>query len=164
MDRYKEHGLYIIKDKYFADFPDSTWVDNKNESRPYYYAMRDRDGILWMIPMSSQVENCRRKIENIESVRGEGNCVYFHIGVIAGKERAFKIGDMFPVTDEYVLRAYTIGGVPYIVKAKRLNQEIYSKAMRFIKLLQKGQLRDTHGIMGIRTVLLNRMENSQYII
>ena len=56
-------GLYIISDQYFLDFPNERYMDNKKESRPHYYAIRDNDGIFWMIPLSSKVEKCRVKIE-----------------------------------------------------------------------------------------------------
>lgn len=49
-------GLYIISDQYFLDFPNERYMDNKKESRPHYYAIRDNDGIFWMIPLSSKVE------------------------------------------------------------------------------------------------------------
>ena len=52
-----EHGLYSVKGKYFQDFKNPYWVDNKNEHRPYYYLLKDKDGISWVIPMSSQTSN-----------------------------------------------------------------------------------------------------------
>ena len=153
---YVEHGLYIVKDGYFKKFPNDAWVQNKDQNRPYYYALRDSDDILWMVPMTTQVEKCRAKIERVESERGKGNCIYYHIGVIAGKERGFKIGDMFPITDRYILRPYTINKTPYIVKTKDLNAELYSKAMRFINLVQAGKIRDDLGVVAIKEALLNQ--------
>lgn len=63
-------GLYIISDQYFLDFPNERYMDNKKESRPHYYAIRDNDGIFWMIPLSSKVEKYRVKIEKTEKVHG----------------------------------------------------------------------------------------------
>ena len=31
------HGLYTVKDRYFTEFGNGYWVDNKQEGRPYYY-------------------------------------------------------------------------------------------------------------------------------
>ena len=61
-----EYGLYFIKDQYFYDFPSKHWMLNKGEKRPHYYALKDNSGIVWMIPMSSQVENYRQKIAREE--------------------------------------------------------------------------------------------------
>ena len=46
-------------------------MDNKNERRPYYYLLKDNDGIEWVVPMSSKVENYTLKIEKEEKKRGE---------------------------------------------------------------------------------------------
>ena len=165
METYQQHGLYIIKDAYFSDFPRIGWTANKNENRPYYYAWRDKSGILWMIPLTSQVENCKRKIEREERKRGAGNCIYYHIGCIAGRERGFKISDMFPVIDEYILRSYTIGQyTPYIVKTKSLNAALYSKSMRYLKLVETGKIRDQLGILPIKRILMNRIKNNCFVI
>ena len=91
------YGLYSIKDSYFSDFKRPYWMDNKNEGRPYYYLLQDSDGVHWVIPLSSQVENYERKIVREEAKRGAGNCIYYHIGKIASAKRVFLIGDMFPV-------------------------------------------------------------------
>lgn len=58
-----EHGLYFVKDQYFDDFPSKHWMLNKGEKRPHYYALEDPSGLIWLIPMSSQVENYKRKIQ-----------------------------------------------------------------------------------------------------
>lgn len=51
------HGLYTVKDRYFTEFGNGYWVDNKQEGRPYYYLFQDTDGVDWVIPISSQVDN-----------------------------------------------------------------------------------------------------------
>lgn len=154
-----EHGLYIIKDTYFERFKSSHWMQNKNEKRPHYYALRGNDGILWMIPLSTKVENYKAKILKEEQRRGVGNCIYYHIGKIASNERAFLIGDMFPVTEQYIKNPFTISGVPYIVKNAPLNSVLYSKAMRFLALVEQGKIKSRTNILGIRKKLrqdLNR--------
>ena len=68
---FVEHGLYIVSDQYFTDFPSKHWMQNKSERRPHYYALKDKSGIIWLIPMSTQVENYKRKIEREEIKRGK---------------------------------------------------------------------------------------------
>lgn len=57
----------------------------KSERRHHYYALKDKSGIIWLIPMSTQVENYKRKIEREEIKRGKGNCIYYHIGKLPEK-------------------------------------------------------------------------------
>lgn len=73
MEGIVEHGLYKIKDQYFADFKREHWIDNKNENRPYYYLLKDTDGVMWVMPLSSQTENYKEKIKKVEEKRGEGS-------------------------------------------------------------------------------------------
>ena len=158
------HGLYSMKDKYFQEFKKPYWVDNKNEHRPYYYAFKDPDGIDWLIPMSSQTEAYSAKIKKVEAKRGEGNCVYYHIGTVAAIERVFLIGDMFPVSPSHVKAPFTIGNVHYIVKDRDLNKVLYSKAMRYLKLVESGTMKSRNDILGIKRVLLNKQRESAYIV
>ncbi len=151
-----ESGLYTVKDDYFRDFPNSYFKDNKNERRPYFYLFKDKDDILWMIPMSSKVETYRPKIEREEAKRGKGNCDLFYIGVVSGIERVFSICDMFPITEDYIRAPFTISNVHYIVKNKSLNQAIYSRAMRFLALVQSGKMHSSTNIMEIKRQLLAR--------
>ena len=139
-------------------------MDNKNEKRPYYYLLRDNDGIDWLIPMSSQVENYRAKIKKEEAKRGEGNCLYYHIGKIASSESVFLVGDMFPIDETYVKDPFTIGPTHYIVKNGNLNKMLYSKAMRYLKLVSSGKMHSRNDIMGIKRILLSRKQNKEYII
>lgn len=164
MDKLVLHGLYSVKDKYFQEFKRPYWMDNKNENRPYYYLLKDQDGIDWLIPMSTQVENYRKKIQREEEKRGEGNCIYYHIGKIASEERVFLIGDMFPIDASYVKSPYTICQTHYIVKNSKLNAVIYSKSMRYLKLVTIGKMHSRNDIVGIKRVLLNRKQNSSYMV
>ena len=150
----KENGLYIIKDVYFVTYSSPHFLWNKSESRPHFYAVKDSAGIFWMIPMSSQLDKYRKLIAKEETKRGVGNCLYYHIGVIAGKERAFNISGMFPVAEKYISHPYTISGVPYIVKDNQLIKKLRSKAVRYLRLLEQHQIRDTNQVLQIRKELL----------
>lgn len=144
-----EHGLYLIKDEFFQAFPSKTWMWNKKEQRPHYYAVNIK-GLLWMIPMSTKADKYKAKIQKVESKYGPGNCVYYHLGVIAGTVRAFIVSGAFPVTRDYVLKTYDVRNQPYIVQDTRLNRALRSKLVRYIRLLEQGKLRDQNGVLGIR--------------
>ena len=96
----------------------------------------------------------KREIENIEKRRGRGNCTYYHIGKIATKERVFLISDMFPITSEYIKNPFFIGQIHYIVKDESLNRVIYSKAMRYLSLVEGEKISSRNDIMGIKAALL----------
>ena len=149
-------GLYIISDRYFSDYPNERYMDNKKESRPHYYAIRDNDGILWMIPLSSKVEKYKVKIENTERIHGSNSCILCCIVPIHGTDRAVLICDMFPITDEYILRAFTIDGVPYVIQNKNIQKAIHKRAMRYLSLVKRGVLKSSLNILETREKLLEK--------
>lgn len=140
-------GLYIISDQYFLDFPNERHMDNKHESRPHYYALKDDDETFWMIPLSSKVEKYRAKIENTEKEHGAGSCILYCIVPIHGTDRAVLICDMFPVSEKYILRAFTIEGMPYIIQNKNIQKAIHKKAMRYLSLVKRGVLKSSLNIL-----------------
>lgn len=158
------HGLYTVKGKYFSDFKRPYWMDNKNEHRPYYYLLKDNDGILWVIPLSSQTNNYAMKIQKVEQSRGSGNCLYYHIAPIASIDRVFLIGDMFPISEDYIKAPFTIDRRHYISRNKRVNSVVQSKAMRFLKLVEQGKIKSRNDIMGIKRILMNKRSNNSYLI
>lgn len=112
------NGLYSVSDTYFKEFESRSFCDNKNENRPYFLPFKDENGILWLIPLSSQVENYRDKIKRDEQKYKE--CLFYHIGSVMGKDRAFLIGNMFPVTEEYIKKPYTFSGRHHIIANEQL--------------------------------------------
>lgn len=148
------HGLYIVDDKYFTQFPNSALMQNKGNARPNYFAFQDKDGIYWMLPLSTQVAHYRAKLALEEQKYGIGNCIYFAFAQIAGTERVVLTGNMFPVTPEYILRPYEINGVAYVIRNQNAIKEITQKAKRYLKLLEAGKVADRANILGIKKALL----------
>lgn len=141
MDKIEMSGLYIIKDQYFRDYPSEKYMDNKGGTRPHFYAVQDARGLYWMIPISSKVEKFRAKIKMIEEKSGEGSCFLYAITEIAGRERALVIAEMFPVTLAYIERAYTVKGIPYVVRNRETQKVISQKAFRFLSMLEHGRVK-----------------------
>lgn len=150
-----EHGLYIIKDEYFIRFPYARWNWNKDENRPCYYAVKDKTGIFWMIPMTSQVVGMKERIKKAEEKHGTGNCLFYHIGIVAGKECGFKIGNMFPVTEKYVLRQYEFFKKPYVIQTESLNKALRSKAMKYLSMVRAGKASSDCDMISIMHMLLS---------
>lgn len=134
----KSNGFYVISDRFFEDFPDPYLKGNKEENRPHYYALYDTDtGLYWMVPMSSRVGKYRKIIEKRES---EGKrCDILHVAKLDNdRESAFLIQDIFPVTEEYIEREYTIASNHLRVTSEALARVIERKCRVTLGMIRKG--------------------------
>lgn len=156
MKQIESSGLYMIKDRYFQDFPNEKYMDNKNETRPHYYAIRDKSGLYWMIPISSKVAKFQAKIDSVEARFGAGSCFLFAIAPVYGKDRAFIISEMFPVTEEYILRPYSVRGTPYFIQSEAIQQMLRTKALRFLSMVERGLVRSPLNVLETRRRLLEK--------
>lgn len=147
----QENGLYILSDSYFAKYNTGRMMDNKLENRPHFFSLRVGE-VLWMIPISSKVDKYRTAIARDEAAGKKA--LFYHIGVIAGREAAFLIGDMIPVTEKYIVRPYTICGNPYVVANSNLVRQLATKAKRYLKLVEQHRIRPHVDILSIRNDLI----------
>lgn len=131
-------GLYIIRDKFFEDFPDPYLKTNKYENRPCYFCYQEKtNDLLWMIPMSKQIEKYKGIIYN--KLKENKPCDILHVAKLDnGQESAFLIQDMFPIIDTYILKEYTINGSILKVTSDALAEVIEKKARTVIMLIRKG--------------------------
>ena len=134
----KETGFYIIKDTFFKDMPDPYLKGNKTENRPHYYCLEDSDnGVFWMIPLSSKIDKYKKIIKKKE--KSGKACDILHIVKLDdSRESAFLIQDMFPITEEYIEREYTIGGNHLMLTSEHVVKTIEQKAKNVLKMLKKG--------------------------
>mgnify|MGYP007033166614 FL=1 len=134
----RKTGFYIIKDIFFEDAPDPYLKRNKAGNRPHYYCFEDTStGIYWMIPLSSRTDKYKRIMEKKEKARKP--CDILHIVKLDdGRESAFLIQDMFPITEEYIEREYTIGGNHLMLTSEHTAKEIEQKARKVIGMLKRG--------------------------
>ncbi len=146
------YGLYTVKDEYFNTYKSKYFSDNKSENRPYYLSFTDRDGIIWLIPVSTQIISYGKKIA--DDVNRHGMCIFYHVGKIYGADRVFQIGNMFPITANYLKKEYTYSGIHYIIGDKNLIKEISKRAKKFLALVQHGKLKPNVDIMAIKKDLL----------
>ncbi len=129
-------GFYIVSDDFFNKVNDPGLMGNDQENRPHCFCF-EKDGFYWMIPMSSQVTKYKAIIQNKLSTNKP--CDILHVAILDdGKESAFLIQNIFPVTIEFVKREYTIGTNHLRVTSESLKNEIIKKAYNVIKLLEKG--------------------------
>ncbi|MCD8367262.1 MAG: hypothetical protein LUC48_04465 [Clostridiales bacterium] len=146
----RECGLYILSDQYFLDFPSDRHMWNKQERRPYFFAVKGSNGIYWLVPLSSQVEKYRKKMQKHQK------SVYCHIAKVKGEEKAFLTGNVIPVTEEYIIRPFTVNAHPYIVKNQADTRQIISKVRRYLVLVREEKLTPVVDILQIEQELLAR--------
>lgn len=133
------NGFYIIKDSFFSDMSDPYLKGNKKQNRPHYYCFEDSNynGIYWMIPLSSRID----KYKKIVSKRiGKGRtCDIIHIVKLDDShESAFLIQDMFPISEKYIEREYTIAGNHLRLTSEHAAKEIEQKARKVLGMLKRG--------------------------
>lgn len=156
------YGLCIVSDKYFEDFPSIRHMSNKHESRPYYLAIRGENGIIWLIPLSSQVEKYRAKIKADEEKHGDS--LFHYIARVKGKDSAFLIGNTIPVTEGYIKKPFTVCGIPFVVEDKKDIKKIQSKLSRYLTMVRLGKMKPAVDILSIERQLINRQRESEFII
>ena len=134
----KKTGFYIIKDKFFEDMPDPYFKGNKAGNRPHYYCFEDTNtGIYWMIPLSSRIDKYKGIVE--KKAKAGKPCDIIHIVKLDdSRESAFLIQDMFPITEEYIEREYTIGGNHLMLTSEHTANEIEQKARKVMGMLKRG--------------------------
>ena len=83
-----DYGLYKVKDEYFEHFKSSYFTDNKSENRPYYLSFKDKDNIIWLIPLSSQTVNYQLKIS--QDIENRGEYTYSKIHYVVQDKKTIK--------------------------------------------------------------------------
>ena len=134
----EQYGFYIIKDSFFERFNDPFLKGNHEENRPHYYAFKDsKTNLFWVIPISSKIDKFQRIIEKRKLENKP--CDFIEVLTLANKKQsAFVIGDIFPVSEKYILRPYTINGIPFKIVNKKQNTILLRKSKRVISLIRKG--------------------------
>ena len=131
-------GFYIIKDSFFDEMNDPNLKGNKKENRPHYYCFKDSlEGLYWMIPLSSRITKYQKIVNN--RLEQNKSCDTVFIACLDdGKKSAFLIQDMFPITEEYIEREYTIAGNHLRLTSEHTIKTIERKARRVLGMLKRG--------------------------
>ena len=133
----KRTGFYIIKDSFFEDMDDPYLKGNKEGNRPHYYCLEDKDGLFWMIPLSSRVEKYKKIMERKKKAGKPCDIVHI-VRLDDDRESAFLIQDMFPVMEEYIEREYTIAGNHMMLTSEHSVKDIERKAKKIMALIKRG--------------------------
>lgn len=134
----KKTGFYIIKDSFFDDMNEPYLKGNKEGNRPHYYCFEDSvTQLYWMIPLSSRIDKYKKIIDNKK--KAGKPCDIIHIVKLDDdRESAFLIQDMFPITEEYIEREYTIAGNHLMLTSEHTVKTIEQKARKVMGMLKRG--------------------------
>lgn len=136
-------SFYFIKDEFFEDFPDKGLminrekIDNAVHNRPCFYAYKDiKNGIYWMIPVTSQVEKYRKiYTQKIKKFKRCDNLVF---AKFLNKDAVFLIQNIFPITDKYILNQYVDKNGNAVEISYKLSFEIRKKAKHIVRGVRLG--------------------------
>lgn len=134
------HGFYILKDAFFELVNDPYLKNNKEGNRPFFYCMKDPDpqkDIYWMIPLSSRISKYQKIIEEKENQNKPCDGLYICF-LPNGKESVFLIQDIFPITEKYIDREFTLGGNHLILPYQDDIDVIEKKAKIVRNLIKRG--------------------------
>ncbi len=133
----KQGYVYHIKNDYFQFVNDEKLMKNHegNSTRPNYFCIKnENDEIMWFIPMSSKVPKYKVIIEN--KIKKYKKCDTIVIGNYRGREHAFLIQNMFPITQKYIDHIDTVDGRALQVPSETRRQ-ILDKVNKIFKLKEK---------------------------
>ena len=106
-----------------------------NSTRPNYFCIKmEDDDIMWFIPMSSKIEKYKAVIK--EKVKKYNKCDTIVIGNYRGRDHAFLIQNMFPITSKYIDHIDTVNGKALQVPSET-RREILEKVNKIFKLKSK---------------------------
>lgn len=136
--------FYFISEQFYDEFQDRGLMKNKDGEpggrggRPCFFTFPDSDNpdILWLIPISSKVE--KYKVIQQKIVRKYKSCNTLHFCDFLGKERAFLIQNIFPVTKDYIDELYVNQRNKEIRIALKDERQIIRKAKTAFRLHYRG--------------------------
>lgn len=130
----KLYYFYTIKDSFFIDYPDSNLKSNKNQKRPFYYCLKDENGLLWIIPCTSQCNKYDRMIEKAKNANQPLD--KWHKIQVGGIDNILLIQDIFPIKAEYIEKEFVKNKIHQRV-ASSIEQKIISKKANKIIALRR---------------------------
>lgn len=138
-------NFYFLSDEYCNKFSKHGVMANKETSsdgihrRPCFYAVEDikNPNIFWMIPISSQIA----KYSKILNQKLKRYPVYdgLEFGYVQGREAAFLLQNICPVTEKYIVEKYIDERTGKDVSIPNdLKRKIDAKAKKIMNKYYKG--------------------------
>ena len=155
----QEGFVYHIKDEYFEKVKDDNLMQNKEGGayRPAFFCLRDKNTpLLWMVPLSSRVEKYREIYD--KQMQKYGNCLTIVLGEFDGKEVAFLLQNMFPITEYYIEHIHTRNNNPIPV-SRSLHQKVRMNMKKLFQLHARGKKVVFPDISRLEKLMLAELEN-----
>jgi len=132
------NGMYLLTDDFYALFSKYNLKYDK-DGRPYYIFIKiDNGDYYWAIPcITSNIETYKQRIADYEKENRRSNI--FYVTKNGAKETVLSIGEMIPVKETHIQRAFTISGIPCIVKDEHDIKEITIRAKAVLAQLMRGK-------------------------
>ncbi len=90
-----------------------------------------------MIPLSSRINKYQKIIDRRRKAGKPCDIIYIS-KLDNNRESVFLIQDMFPITEKYIEREYTIAGNPLMLTSEHTIKEIAHKARKVMGMLKHG--------------------------
>ena len=119
-----------------------------------------RLSLLWMVPLSSRVD--KFKVIHDKQAKKYGKCLTIVLGEFNGKEAAFLLQNMFPVTEHYLDHIHTRNNNPVPVKYS-IHNEINTNMKRLRQLHARGRKVVFPDITRLEKIMLEELESSNAI-
>ena len=157
-------NFYFIKDDFYEKFFDEKDLkpnkddDCEKHGRPCYYAFKESDSeIMWMVPISSQVEKYE-KIYN-EQIKKYNPYDGIKFGYVLGRKTAFLIQNMCPVIPRYVKNEYIDNATnkPVVIKDV-LASNINASVRKAVRLYRRGTKIVFPDILKMESILLEELK------
>lgn len=157
----KEGYVYHIKEEYFEFVQDDKLMKNHegNSTRPNYFCLKidNNSDIMWFIPMSSKIDKYKSIIQN--KINKYKKCDTIVIGNYRGKDHAFLIQNMFPITSKYIDHIDTVNGKALQVPSET-RRIIVEKVNKIFKLKNNGINLIFPDVDKIQEILLGENKNT----
>ena len=133
-------SLYFIIDKYYSIIDDSFLLRNKENGncRPCFLAAKQENKIIWIIPITSKIDKFKKIYS--QKVQKHGYCNTIVINKFLGKDCAFLIQNMFPITEDFIMEKYEHGkNKSPVTIDDNLANEIIQKFNEVLFLVKSGK-------------------------
>ena len=136
--KIKEGYLYHIKDEFFDIVNDENIMTNheKGKKRPTYFTIRDEEGILWFIPLSSKIDKYKKIVDR--KIKKYGQCKSIMMCEVAGKANVVLLQNAVPTLEKYIDHAHVVNGKSVKV-VENLKEEILMNFKYLMSLKKYGK-------------------------
>lgn len=130
-------------------------VNNQIHDRPCFYSFLDTStGLYWMIPFSSQIGKYKAIYQS--KIQKYGICDTIAFGDVLGREKAFLIQNMCPITSKYVKNEYIDSATSLPVRIDgAFERQLTQQAKKILALQRSGKHLIFPDVLKIEQALLS---------